>query len=149
MPFAGKPVGNTVAEIPSVSVLFNKAKEFQNNTVSQIAQRDDEFSTPSDNSVAYELMEDKGRKQVNSFSSDEEPSIDRDIDERYLISEGSGPSKKINYDPARGGGGFSSRNINDKGGSSTNYKNPLTPPNFGANLGKKSFISNNNNNNDC
>ena len=146
MPFAGKPVGNTVAEIPSVSLLFNKAKDFRNNTVSHIGQRDDEFPTPSDNSVAYELMEDKGRKEVNSFSSDEEPSIDRDIDERYLISEGSGPSKKINYDPARGGDGFSSRNINDK--SSTINKNPLTPPNFGANLGKKSFISNNNNN-DC
>jgi hypothetical protein len=25
------------------------------------------------------------------FSSEEEPSIDKDIDERYLISEGSGP----------------------------------------------------------
>jgi len=27
----------------------------------------------------------------DEFSSEEEPSIDKDIDERYLISEGSGP----------------------------------------------------------
>lgn len=47
----------------------------------------------------------------NSFSSEEEPSIDRDIDERYLISDGSGPPKNINNEPGRGGGCFSARNM--------------------------------------
>jgi len=117
VPFAGKP-GSTVAEIPSVSLLFNKAREYQNVTGGSQVPRDDDFPTPSDNSVAYELMEENVRSKIegaNSFSSEEEPSIDKDIDERYLVSDGSGPSKNINNDPARGGGCFSARNVNNQG----------------------------------
>lgn len=61
--------------------------------------------------MACELIE--GKNKNDEFSSEEEPSIDKDIDERYLVSEGSGPQKNIKNEPGRGGGCFSARNIND------------------------------------
>ena len=55
----------------------------------------------------------EGRHQ-NDISSEEERSIDKDIDERYLISDGnSGPINEIKNEAGRGGGCFSARNFNE------------------------------------
>jgi hypothetical protein len=46
--------------------------------------QNEEYPSPSDYSVGCELLESEVNKNKESFS-DEDPSIDRDIDERYLI----------------------------------------------------------------
>lgn len=53
------------SDIPSL--LFSKARAYQN-------KAEEEFPTPSNNSVAFELIE--GKNLNDGISSEEEPSID-------------------------------------------------------------------------